>query len=282
MAAPFPANTMPVAQAQPVVATMITSDQGSKMIGTNQSGNLQGGPQGFGGVAPGQGGINFGGVPVQPIMAPPQPVNGMMQPVMRVNVSPVITSRTDAILPPKPMGRFYDSLWDCHEEPGTCCMVWCCTCVPVAQMSERLLYKKSWLKVVVGLGLIQIIMNILISVEQESSRDTAKKIETARSIFNFIFDIICFIFVFQFRQEVRHKYNIQERTCATIPGCEDCLCAWFCWYCALCQIIRHVNQGAKGCNLTLDGLDAGYHERNQREFHRQQGQHYDPYQHGQP
>ena len=99
MAAPMQANTMPVAQAQPVVATMITSDQGSKMIGMNQ-----GGQQGFGGVAPGQGGINFGGggVPVQPIMAPPQPVNGMMQPVMRVNVSPVITSRTDAILPPKP------------------------------------------------------------------------------------------------------------------------------------------------------------------------------------
>ena len=190
--------------------------------------------------------------PVVPV-APIQAVPGQEVEVQAISIESVVL--------PINSGRWKTDLCSCFEDCCSCCAVlWCSSCIPVAQLWERLKGPKgACVKISAVLLAIQIVlavwsqMNAKAYQEEiyEEGYNIGSRYDTAEaalssaeykafqsSLFSRWFDLNCWNLLLSFvisitllcmvaklRAAIRKRDNISETQCL---GCEDCCCACWC------------------------------------------------------
>ena len=109
-------------------------------------------------------------------------------------------------------------LCSCCFAPRVCMMVYCCPCVPLAQLYERVVEAGTFPAVLVFSGLLLLLPQILYQMGLYTDSESAKdSFFEAVGGTNLLAKIVMVFLLIRVRSNVRRHYNIPETTCR---GCE--------------------------------------------------------------
>lgn len=161
------------------------------------------------------------------------------QSVMNADGSPI------SLLPPaKLQGMWNYGFCDrCCSCDGTCAMAWLCSCIPVAQMAEKM--KRvgfpscgGGFQTVVSTVIMFVIIEIIVYVSLGIDLHMAEI---------FLFVVLC-----QLRGIVRNVFQIPG------SGCEDCVVSYFCAPCTITQLAGQLwSDPTQNPGCTCDDSPAG-------------------------
>mmetsp|Transcript_8588 Transcript_8588/g.14289 ORF Transcript_8588/g.14289 Transcript_8588/m.14289 type:complete len:257 (-) Transcript_8588:123-893(-) len=151
-----------------------------------------------------------------------------------------------------PTGGWKDGIFACFNA-GICHpSLWCAICCPQVLMGQIMMrLQLTWLgepgplistKNTFLICLVLVFMYILYSTMLEiyslpyDVNTVPTFIPVLRSVGSVLFSVWALYSLCKTRMNTRARYSIPETRC---PGCEDCLCAFFCTCCTVAQLARH-------------------------------------------
>jgi len=163
-------------------------------------------------------------------------------------------------------GAWSSGLFDCTDDWSTCCAAWWCTCIPIAQLTQRFTNGKYKCKLIAttlfiiyfatiafdlvgnyikGYNVAEEVFNChgnswCIQHVDTSSLNAFQWITIVCSI---VFSAFATLLICSVRAKIRLAYAIPVGCCGES---EDCCVSWWCNPCSTCQILRHVLAHAAG------------------------------------
>ena len=152
-----------------------------------------------------------------------------------------------------PEGKWHDNVYDCFNNIPICCMGWCCGCIQISQMYEKVIGPRGMYKKI--LCTFFSLYLILWAAGSLYNKTQNKSYLVLYRIVGFIASSYGLVLMTTIRRRIRNHYNIPETTCA---GCEDVCCSFWCPLCSSCQNARQIykqpNQVTNGgCIFTPTG-----------------------------
>jgi Cys-rich protein (TIGR01571 family) len=139
----------------------------------------------------------------------------------------------DSVLVPE--GKWNDNIYDCFNNLPICCMGWCCGCIQVSQMYEKVVGPRGIYKRI--LCTFFSLYLILWAAGSLYNQTQNKSYLALYRVIGFIAGTYSLVLMTTIRKRIRNHYNIPETTCT---GCEDVCCSFFCPACSSCQNARQI------------------------------------------
>jgi len=144
-----------------------------------------------------------------------------------------------------PEGKWHDNVYDCFNNMPICCMGWCCGCIQISQMYEKVIGPRGiYKKIMCTFFYLYLILWATGSLYEQTQN---KSYVVMYRIMSFIAGTYSLVLMTTIRKRIRNHYNIPETTCV---GYEDVCCSFCCPMCSSCQNARQIY---KQPNRATDG-----------------------------